>query len=213
MPIEINETGHFQAVAEVAPPIDKETVGRLDNKTYRPREYLTEEEIEKLMATARKRGRCGHRDATAILVAFRHGLRPSELCQLRWDMIDLKQGLLHVTRLKNGTDSVHPISGPVMRALGRLKKESEPSRFVFCTERGGPMTRPGFRQMIVRTGEAAGMPWPIHPHMLRHSLGYKLANDGVDTRSLQAYFGHRNIQNTVIYTELAPGRFKDFWSD
>jgi type 1 fimbriae regulatory protein FimB/type 1 fimbriae regulatory protein FimE len=94
-----------------------------------------------------------------------------------------------------------------------LQREQEPSRFVFMTERGAPPTPTGFRRMIRRLGKAAKMPFPIHPHMLRHSTGFKLANQGVDTRSLQQYLGHKNIQHTVRYTELSPERFRDFWKD
>jgi site-specific recombinase XerD len=78
-------------------------------------------------------------------------------------------------------------------------------------ERGGPISPIGFHRLIQRLGEAAKMPFPIHPHMLRHACGFKLANDGHDTRALQHYLGHKNIQHTVRYTEMAPDRFKDFW--
>jgi integrase len=91
------------------------------NMKRRPREYLTVKEVELLTDTARKRGRYGHRDATMILIAFRHGLRPSEVCALRWEMVDLGGGLLHVRRSKNGTPSVQPLGGVDLRALRKLK--------------------------------------------------------------------------------------------
>src|SRR5205807_2036683 len=166
----------------------------------RPREYLTVKEVNRLMDAARDRGRYGHRDATMVLVAFRHGLRAGELCALRWDQYDLERGLLHVRREKNGTPSVHPIGGTEIRALRRLKREQIESRYVFLTERRAPMTTAGFRKMIARTGESAKFPFPVHPHMLRHACGYKLANDGQDTRAVQHYLGHKNIQHTVRYT-------------
>jgi site-specific recombinase XerD len=104
--------------------------------------------------------------------------------------------------------------GRELRALRRLRREQEPqSPFVFSTERAGPFTTAGFRKMVARLGAAAKFDFRVHPHMLRHACGYKLANDGVDTRSLQAYLGHKNIQHTVRYTELAPTRFKGFWED
>ncbi|MGB9056027.1 MAG: tyrosine-type recombinase/integrase, partial [Pseudolabrys sp.] len=110
--------------------------------------------------------------------------------------------------------SVHPLSGRELRALRRLKREQDPaSPFMFTSERGSPFTTAGFRKMVARLGVAAHFDFPVHPHMLRHACGYKLANDGVDTRSLQAYLGHKNIQHTVRYTELAPTRFKHFWRD
>jgi integrase len=175
------------------------------------RKYLTEREVERLMAAARKSGRYGHRDATMILLAFRHGLRASELCDLLWSQVELAAGRLHVRRAKSGTPSVHPLQGDELRALRRLQREQQPSSHVFTTERGGPMTPKGFNTLFRRVGERALMPFPVHPHMLRHACGYALANAGHDTRALQAYLGHRNIQHTVRYTELAPHRFKDFW--
>ncbi len=186
---------------------------RLPNSELRPREYLTEREIERIQEAARKRSRYGHRDATMILVAYRHGLRASELCGLRWDQVDLNTGRLHVRRAKGGIDNVHPLSGKEIRALRQLRRENTESRYVFLTERGGPATTAGFLKMMARTGEAAKLPFPVHPHMLRHSTGYKLANDGHDTRALQHYMGHKNIMHTVRYTEMAPNRFKDFWKD
>jgi integrase len=186
---------------------------RRKNKDVRSREYLTAEEVDRLMAAAKSLGRHGHRDATLILMAFRHGLRVSELVALRWDMVDLKQGLLHISRLKNGVDAVHPLRGPQMRALRRLQREYEDSPYLFVTERRGPLTTAAVRKIIARAGEGAKIGLPVHPHMLRHSTGYKLANDGHDTRAIQHYLGHKNIQHTVRYTELASGRFKDFWKD
>ena len=186
---------------------------RVRNATRRPREYLTVKEVELLMETARTRGRYGHRDATMILIAFRHGLRPAEACALRWDMVDLSQALLHVRRVKNGTPSVQPLAGVELRALRKLKREEIESRFVFMTERAAPITIAGYRKMISRTGQSAEFPFPVHPHMLRHACGYKLANDGQDTRAVQHYLGHKNIQHTVRYTELSPERFKSFWED
>lgn len=179
----------------------------------RQREYLTVKEVGLLMDTARTRGRCGHRDATMVLVAFRHGLRAGELCSLRWDQVDLGRGLLHVRRAKNGTPSVHPMGGAEIRALRRLKREQPESRYVFLTERLAPMTTAGFRKLVARIGKSARFPFPVHPHMLRHACGYKLANDGQDTRAVQHYLGHKNIQHTVRYTELSPERFKSFWED
>ena len=156
------------------------------------------------------KNRWGHRDATMILVAYRHGLRVSELVDLRWDQVDFGKATLHVRRVKKGTPSTHPILGDELRALRRLQREQEPrSSFVFTSERGAPFSTAGFARMVERAG--SGFNFKAHPHMLRHACGFKLANDGHDTRSLQAYLGHKNIQHTVRYTELAPTRFKDFW--
>lgn len=186
---------------------------RRRNSDVRPREYLTPAEVEMLRKTARDRARYGHRDSTMILIAYRHGLRVSELVALRWDQVDFAHGRLHVNRAKNGLASVHPLGGEETRALRQVKREWGDSRYIFVTERDGPMTAAGFRKMLARTGEASGLTFPVHPHMLRHAAGYKLANQGVDTRSLQHYLGHKNIQHTVRYSELAADRFKDFWRD
>ena len=166
--------------------------------------------MDRLIEAARKRGRNGGRDAAAILLAYRHGLRAAELCSLRWAQVDLRNGRLHVKRAKGGIESVHPLHGPELRALRPLQGQSP---YVFTTEAGTPVTTAGFQRMIQRTGRAAKLPFPIHPHMLRHSTGYKLANDGQDTRSLAHYLGHRNLQSTARYTALAPDRFAKFWKD
>jgi type 1 fimbriae regulatory protein FimB/type 1 fimbriae regulatory protein FimE len=183
------------------------------NAELRSREYLTNAEVERLIAAAGQ-NRNGHRDATMILIAYRHGLRPVEAVTLRWDVFDFRHGRMHVNRVKNSAASVHPLSGRELRALRRLQREQDPaSPFVFTSTHGSPFTTAGFRKMVARLGVAAEFDFPVHAHMLRHAAGYKLANDGVDTRSLQAYLGHKNIQHTVRYTELAPARFKDFWRD
>jgi integrase len=188
------------------------TPGRPKNNELRTREYLTQPEVEALIAAARK-NRHGHRDATMIVIAFRHGLRASELVDLRWDQVDFDRAVLHVRRAKGGTSSVHPLAGSEMRALRRLQREGEPSAFVFVSERGAPFTTAGFARMMQRAARGTSLKLKVHPHMLRHACGFALANAGQDTRALQAYLGHRNIQHTVRYTELAPDRFKQFWND
>jgi integrase len=161
---------------------------RRPNSELRTREHLTPAEVGTVIEAARK-NRYGHRDATMILMAYRHGFRPSELVDLEWSQVDFDHAVLHVRRAKRGTPATHPLQGDTLRALRKLRRQAPNSQFVFLSERG----------------------FKCHPHMLRHACGYKLANDGKDTRSLQAYLGHKNIQHTVRYTELAPNRFKDFW--
>ena len=198
----------------VAPTVGKRTVTprRRKNSELRTREYLTAREVEQIMDAAR-RNRHGHRDATMILITFRHGLRASEAVDLRWEQVDFNRATLHVRRAKQGTPTVHPLSGSELRALRRLQRETATSPFVFVSERGAPFTTAGFARMVERAGERAGLALKFHPHMLRHACGFALANAGRDTRALQAYLGHRNIQHTVRYTELAPDRFKNFWRD
>jgi type 1 fimbriae regulatory protein FimE len=134
-------------------------------------------------------------------------LRVGELVALRWDQVEFGQGLLHVARLKNGVSSVHPIGGEEMRALRRLRREQPEGRHVFPA----PMTPAGFRKTLARIGEESELALPVHPHMLRHACGFKLANEGQDTRALQHYLGHRNIQHTGRYTELSSRRLNGFW--
>jgi type 1 fimbriae regulatory protein FimB/type 1 fimbriae regulatory protein FimE len=196
----------------VSPNIVNGTVPpkRRANALLRTRKYLTQAEVERLIKAA-KGNRHGQRDATMILIAFRHGLRAAEVVDLRWDQVDLgRNGCLHVRRVKNGIATTHPLQGDTMRALRELKRTAT-SPFVFTSERGTPFATAGFAKMIARAGVEAGFKFGVHPHMLRHACGYALANKGHDTRALQAYLGHKNIQHTVRYTELSPTRFKDFW--
>jgi integrase len=173
------------------------------NAELRQREYLTP-----------KDGRYGHRDTTLILIAFRHGLRASEICDLEWSQVEFgRSASLHVRRAKNGKPSVHPLRGDEIRALRELQRQFSDSKHVFATERGGPFTPDAVNRLIKRIGERAGFDFLVHAHMLRHGCGYALANAGHDTRAIQDWLGHRSTQHTVRYTELAPTRFKDFWRD
>ena len=117
---------------------------------------------------------------------------------------------MHVARLKNGMPSVHPFRGPELRALRRLQREEASAAYVFVNERKAPLTPDAVRKIVARAGREASLEFPIHPHMLRRATGYKLANHGHDTRAIQQYLGHRTIQHTTRYTDLAPNRFKDF---
>jgi integrase len=199
---------------EVAPTEILRTVPpkRAKNAELRTREHFTPDEVEALMEAARG-NRYGHRDATMILLTYRHGLRAAEVCDLRWDQVDFTGAVLHVRRVKNGTPSTHPIQGDELRALRRLHRESPSSPFVFVSERGSPFTTAGFARMIERAAAAATLELKAHPHMLRHACGYALANKGHDTRAIQGWLGHRSITSTAVYTALAPNRFKDFWRD
>ncbi len=181
------------------------------NADLRQREYLTPDEVEKLSRAARD-GRYGHRDATLILIAYRHGLRAAEICDLDWSQVEWgRAATLHVRRVKNGKPAAHPLRGDELRALRELRRRYPDSAFVFTTERGGPFTPDAVNRLVKRIGERAGLPFPAHAHMLRHGCGYALAGRGHDTRAIQDWLGHRSIQHTVRYTELNPARFKDFW--
>jgi len=184
-------------MTETTPIAENRTLPRRQpNSAYRQREYLTESEVERLIEAARERG-----DGMALAIARRScspiGMGCEQLNSARWSQIDLRHGRLHVNRAKGGIESIHPLHGPELRALRPLQGKSP---YVFTIEAGTPVTTAWFLRMVQRTGEAAKLPFPVHPHMLRHSTGYKLANDGHDTRSLAHYLGHRNLQSTAAIT-------------
>jgi integrase len=178
----------------------------------RSREHLLPEEVESMREAIKKRGgRHAHRDATLILLIYRHGLRLSEAANLKWEQIDFSGGTIHIKRVKKGTPSTQPLYGDELRSLRRLQRDYPSSPYVFQSSRKGPMATDTVSGVIELAGELAGLPFPVHAHMLRHGTGYYLANKGIDTRTIQSYLGHNNIQHTVRYTELAPGRFRGLW--
>jgi integrase len=172
------------------------------------RKHLTPSEIEVLLKTCKV-----PRNSTMILLAYRHGMRVSELTGLEWNQIDLTAGTIALNRMKNGIPSTHPLTGQELRALRRLRRESPHSRHVFLSNRGQPMTRQNVNAFLSDLGKAAGFEFPLTPHMLRHSCASALANAGRDTRSIQHYMGHRNIQSTVIYTHMNANRFNGWFRD
>ena len=180
----------------------------------RSREHLLQEEVESMREAIKKNsGRHAHRNSTLILIIYRHGLRVEETANLKWEQVDFASGNIHVRRIKRGSPSTQPLGGNEMRALRKLQREYPTSPFVFQSSRKGPLANDTISGIVEQAGALAALPFPTHPHMLRHGTGYYLANKGVDTRTIQAYLGHRNIQHTVRYTELAPGRFKGLWDD
>lgn len=182
--------------------------------TTRPRgEYLTKAEVDLVRAGAASRGRHPIRDSTAVLIAYRHGLRASELVGLNWNQVDWTQKALHVRRSKRGTPGMHPLRRDEVAALRSLVVDGEMTGPVFRSERGGPLTAGAWDHIVRRAGVAAGLSFPIHSHMLRHACGYVLAMAGTDTRAIQAWLGHVNIQHTVGYTNLTMHRFADFFAE
>jgi len=172
------------------------------------RAYLTEGEIEQIIRATRS-----HRDALMVLIGYRHGLRVSELVGIQWRQLDLDTGHFRVRRAKHGEDAIHPLGGREIRGLRKIRREQPVEfRFVFDNGRGETMTRNGFYKLLARAGAAAGIP-NISPHTLRHACGFKLVNQGMDTLSLAAYLGHRNVQNTARYTKMSVERFEGLWRD
>jgi type 1 fimbriae regulatory protein FimB/type 1 fimbriae regulatory protein FimE len=168
--------------------------------------------VETLIAAA-KTNRYGLRDGLAILLAYRHGLRSSELVALQWSDVDLTHGRLHVRRAKGGLASTHPIGASELCGLRKLQRETGTGRYLFVNERGSPWDMAGFQRMVARTAKKVGFPFAVSSHALRHACGCKLANDGIDTRSLSHYLGHKSLASTAVYTALAANRFERFWKD
>jgi integrase len=175
---------------------------RLKNADVRSREYLTEEEVEKLIIAASKHEKNGLRDSLMIRMAFRHGLRAGEVVDLQWDQLDLKKGTILVKRLKNGEQSTQALNREELHGLRKLPKDSN---FVFLGQRG-PLFVDSFQLLVKKAGQAAKLGFPVHPHMLRHARGFDLANKGADTRVLQQLLGHKNIRHTVTHTKLTDKR-------
>ena len=197
--------GSFSAKFFKSPPIKQAYSGE--------REYLRPSEVEALIKAARRAGRHRVRDAAMILLMFRHGLRTAELVALKWSSVDLQEGYLEVQRVKHGHHSIHPLRSPELRALRQLKRDYPDTQYVFVSERFAPLSTRSVRHVVARAGQLAGLPGRVHPHQLRHACGYYLATSGQDTRAIQDYLGHRNIQHTVRYTQLNPSRFESFWTD
>lgn len=176
----------------------------------RRRDFLNEAEIAALLDSA-KAGRHGVRDHLILLTMYRHGLRVSEAVGLRRDEVDLDRARLWVRRLKNGLSVEQPIAGDELRAIRRyLASRKDALPWLFLSERGQPLTRQSVNYVIAAAASRAGLP-PVHPHMLRHSCGFALADKGHDLRLIQDYLGHRDPKHTVHYTRIAGSRFDGVW--
>jgi integrase len=180
---------------------------REKNKVYRSREYLTPIEVHRLIDAAGQRGRHPLRDRTLLLLMFRHGLRAGEVCLLKWDAIMFDIRSISISRLKGSVSSSHRLQEDEMESLMLLKQRYSNRFQVFVNERGEQLTTGAIAKIIERSAALLDLPLSVHPHMLRHSCGYYLAEQGLPTRDIQEYLGHRNIQNTVRYTAANPARF------
>lgn len=180
------------------------------NDELRGRRNLTHQEIDLICKAIRVSSRYPDRDELLVLMAFHHGLRVSELLNVKWQHINLKTQQVAIKRLKNGIDSLHPMTAKrQMMLLRKAHKASGAalSGFVFINERGAPVTADGFRKMFTKfSWEALGVKW--NPHALRHGCGTTLVEKGVDVRTLQVYLGHKNIQNTTQYLHESSKQFE-----
>ena len=166
----------------------------------RTSEYLSLQAIESLRQAARKSPRHGHRNDTLILMMFRHALRVSEAVHLRWEQVDFSQGRLYVRRMKKGLSATHPLQGPTLIALQQLQRLYADTPYLFCSERKAPLCPRAVHMIIAQAGQAAGLPFPVHPQMLRHSTGFYLAKQGLDMRTIQAYMGHAHMDHCSLYS-------------
>lgn len=180
------------------------------NATYRSREHLTPSEVNLLLDVAQRRGRHPERDYALLLLMFRHGLRAGEAATMRWDAVMLDERAIAINRLKNSISGVHRLQDDEVEALRDLKDQYPGSQYLFPGERSPHLSTAAIARIIERCGELAELPVKVHPHMLRHSCGYYLAEQGIPTRDIQEYLGHSNIANTVRYTAGNPARFERF---
>lgn len=184
---------------------------RKKNKEIRSREYLFDREIKDLLEVA-KNSKYGLRNYLIVLLSYRHGLRVSELCNLKWHQINFDEKKIHINRIKQGLPSVQPLLDDEINSLMELKEQNKnkKSNHIFLSERRTPIKKRTIQSLIAILGEKAGFDFALHHHMLRHSCGFYLANKGIDARAIQDYLGHCNIQHTVRYTKLV-GKFEGFF--
>ena len=176
------------------------------------RDHLTASEVKLLIEVVKNQGGWySYRNSILILMLYRHGLRRREASRLRWSDVDLEEGTIYIRRIKGSRSGRHPLQGDEMRALKKLKRDYAPSPFVFTSNRQTPLSERTISHIVHQAGNLAGFDFTVHTHLLRHACGYYLANKGVDTRTIQDYLGHANIQNTVRYTQLSAARFEGLW--
>lgn len=175
----------------------------------RPREFLYHREIILLAEAASSMGQHGLRNATLILFSYRHALRVSEVAALTWEDFCFEDGMVYIHRAKNGISNMQPIFDDELRLLRHIQC---PTGAVFRTDRDTALTVSAIYKMIAKAGRIAGLPFPVHPHMLRHSCGFALVLKDINLRKIQKFMGHRNIQSTLRYTHLTPKPFESMWS-
>jgi type 1 fimbriae regulatory protein FimE len=209
----VNDVNHLPGQQQAPPNAENGRVPPRRQRDTRPRKHLEPAEVAALLRAARESGRYRTRDEAAVLLAYRHGLRATELCALQWAQVDLKGATITVNRAKGGMTTQHPLRTVELRILGRLRRADAEAVYVFMGERGAPWSTGNWRKILRRLGAAAGLPFHVNPHALRHACGFKLAADGVDTRALSHYLGHRSLQSTERYTAQSAHRFRDFFHE
>jgi site-specific recombinase XerD len=188
--------------------------GRKPNLYYRPRgKYMTPEEVDALARAASKLGRHGHRDEWLIRFGFRHGLRVSELVNLKREQVNLDRSNIHINRLKGSLPAVHDLNGKQTRAYRRIISEYPNSPYIFVSERGAQLSPSGVDKIMKRAAGSIGLKIKVHPHMLRHSCGHAMADAGVDLIRIKDWLGHSDIHHTVEYSRLSPGKLKGIFPD
>jgi type 1 fimbriae regulatory protein FimB len=195
-------------------PANENRTKRSTGRREARRNYLTGLEVGKLIAATRG-SRNEARDRCLLLLIFRHGLRVSEACRLKLDQVDTKGRVLHIARLKHGFSTTHPLRGDELKAIGAWLKQrarmKPGGKTFFVSEQRKPLHRSTVNLILDTCSNTAALPFRAHPHMLRHACGFALADQGADTRLIQDYLGHRNIQHTVRYTAANPARFEKLW--
>jgi Site-specific recombinase XerD len=226
-PAGLSSTGSPSAGQDLLPVAVVATPKKRRTATEGERKHLTLLEVDRLLAATKDNPRTGLRDRCLILLMFRHGLRVTEACAMRMDQVDLESKILQVQRLKGGLSTTQPLRTEEIRLLKGWMAERErwlrqwrkkdgtgadmDRHALFLSARGTALSRKTFWALLRRYGELAGLALPPHPHMLRHACGFALADQGADTRLIQDYLGHRNIQHTVRYTATNPVRFEKLW--
>ena len=226
-PAGLSSTGSPSAGQDLLPVAGVATPKKRRTATEGERKHLTLLEVDRLLAATKDNPRTGLRDRCLILLMFRHGLRVTEACAMRMDQVDLESKILQVQRLKGGLSTTQPLRTEEIRLLKGWMAERErwlrqwrkkdgtgadmDRHALFLSARGTALSRKTFWALLRRYGELAGLALPPHPHMLRHACGFALADQGADTRLIQDYLGHRNIQHTVRYTATNPVRFEKLW--
>lgn len=173
--------------------------------------HLFDEEITRCYNVISDR-KYKQRDRLIFTLLLKHGFRAIELINLKWSDIDWQTQQMSVVRAKGGTNAMHPILGDTLRQLRAVRtwQGNPKGGYVISTTppKLGQLTTRAVNKIIAEIGEAAGLEARLSPHQLRHTCGYMLAQKGIDTRTIQAYLGHTNIQHTVRYTALSSKQFE-----